>query len=222
MIDLESSSRIMVVVSTYNRRDLTGQCLDSLARCKSPWTQVVILDDASTEFDRDWLSLWGFPVHRRMKSIGVGLAAKSRIDFFLSIRKEFQFLIACDNDISFVDLFDLRMRSTWEFANDRKSLILMSGFNSVTYDVLSEHAGYDQVYKIGGACQFMDRTTAQAIVDRLPPEEWNGGWDTHISRLPGARCIVPKKSLVQHHGNYGNGHNGRSWNIASDLDSYSI
>lgn len=216
MICSDPKTRILAVVSTFNRKDLTGLCLSSLSRAKSPWTQVVVLDDASTEYGRDYLDLWGFPVHRRIKGLGVGAAARARLQFFLEIREEFQLLIACDNDLQFADLFDLRLRSLWEKAReDRNVPTVLSGFRSVSYDATQDFVGYSEVVHVGGACQFMDRATAQFLTDTLSPQDWSGAWDTAVSNTS-ARKIVPRQSLVQHCGAFGNGHNGRSWDIAAD------
>lgn len=222
MLCFNSTTRILIVVSTFNRKDLTGQCLNSIARSKFPWTSVVILDDASVEYGNDFLSLWGFPVHRRIKSVGVGIGAKARLEYFLSVRKEFQFLMACDNDLTFADLFDLRMRSLWERAwMDVRCPTILSGYHSVSYDPIGDHVGYHEVPHVGGACQFMDRETAAVVMKMMNESDWGGEWDTVLSRS-NIRKVVPKKSLVEHHGIFGNGHNGRSWDIAVTQSNYEI
>lgn len=220
MIELRSDLRVLIVVSTFNRKDLTGQTLSSIARAKHPWSQVVILDDCSDEYGRDWLSMWGFPIHRRMKPIGVGLAARARLEFFTNLRKEFEFLVACDNDITVADLFDLKLRSVWERLRTEhpEDKMLLSGFSSVTYDIAEEQPYYNRVFKIGGACLFLDQKTADHLLTSLPDESWNGRWDNAVSeKVTG--CYVPKKTLAQHHGNYGSGHNGPSWNVATNPDN---
>jgi len=49
---------VTVVVVTYNRRTLLERCLSALANQTTPPTRILVVDNASTDGTRDWLTGW--------------------------------------------------------------------------------------------------------------------------------------------------------------------
>lgn len=206
---------ILVIVSTANRRDLTGITLNSLKRCLSPASDVLILDDNSDTYPLNWLLNWGWPVEHREARIGVGKAALSRYTRFLQASDQYRYLCAVDNDLIFGARFDYRLRQLWDVTKSDQ-LTILTGYRSVTQKVLAEHEDWVEVDGVGGAVHFVDRMTAQRLVDTMPKHWWGHNWDHCISRVY-QRKIAPRRSLAEHLGIHGDGVNGVSVDVAYDF-----
>jgi|PlaIllAssembly_1097288.scaffolds.fasta_scaffold07400_3 hypothetical protein len=207
---------ILVILSTCNRRDLTGITLNSLKRCLSPASDVLILDDNSECLPLNWLLGWGWPVERREARIGVGLAAMSRYRRFLESPSQYQYMCAVDNDLIFGACFDYRLRQLWEVVKNPDQLTVLTGYRSVTQKVLEEHDDWLVVDGVGGAIHFVDRPTAQRLMDTMPGNWWGHNWDHCISRVY-QRKVAPRRSLAEHLGVHGDGVNGVSVDVAYDF-----
>lgn len=207
---------ILIVVSTFNRRDLTGITLDSIQRCKSPASDVLILDDNSDTYGMDWLTRWNWPVERREAAIKVGRAALCRYTRFLESPEQYRYLCAVDNDLLFGAYFDYRLRQLWEITRQEGVLSVVTGYRSVTQRVLVEHEDWCEVDGVGGAIQFVDRPTAHALVGAMPHVWWGHNWDHCISKVF-QRKIATKRSLAQHLGIHGDGVNGLSVDVAHEF-----
>jgi len=207
---------ILIIVSTFNRRDLTGVTLDSLRRCKSHASDVLILDDNSDRYGADWLARWGWPVERRDSRAGVGRAALGRYTRFLESPDQYRYLCAVDNDLIFGAKFEYRLRQLWEIVKQPDKLTVLTGYHSVTQRVVEEHDDWLEVDGVGGAVQFVDRPTAQALIGAMPSGWWCHNWDHCISRIY-QRKIATRRSLAEHLGIHGDGVNGASFDVACDF-----
>jgi hypothetical protein len=200
---------ILIVVSTYNRLDLTALTLTSVKQNKSSISDVLVLDDASSTYDAKWLDRWTFPVERRETTVGVGRAARARYERFLL--SDYRYLCALDNDILVAENFDLQLLNLWHRV-DNAELTVVTGYRSVTQKVILDLGDYHEVDGVGGACHFVDRATAQKVVEKMEPT-WPHAWDRAISKVY-AKKFAPARSLVEHLGVYGSGVNGASNDIA--------
>lgn len=204
---------ILIVVSTWNRRDLTGITLDSVRRNKSACSDVLILDDASSDYGLDWLLRWDFPVLRRAERIGVGPAAQQRYVEFL--RRGYAYVCALDNDVLLARHFDLKMLELFCAADDG-GLTVVSGYRSTTQKVLAPTTGgYLQATTVNGISQFMDAPTADKLLVAMDGR-WEHAWDHHVSKVF-SQIVVPHQSWVQHLGVHGSGVNGLSEDVAVDF-----
>lgn len=201
---------LLIVVSTYNRRDLTGVTLDALSQTMSPCSDVIILDDASTEYDIDWLQRWGFRVYRRFATAGVGEAARQRFLSFIVAARQYRYACLLDNDLMFVPAFDQRLRELWlRVSASHKSNVILTGYRSNTQTVVATpQPDWVETETIGGACQFIDREAAYQVITRMPAI-WPHAWDALISKV-GMRFVAPKCSWIEHLGVHGGGVNGIS------------
>jgi hypothetical protein len=206
---------ILVIVSTCNRRDLTGITLNSLKRCLSPASDVIISDDNSECLPMNWLLNWGWPVERCETRMGVGKAALLRYTRFLQSPEHYRYLCATDNDLLFGAQFDYRLRQLWE-ATRSTELTVITGYHSVTQIVLEDHGDWQVVDGVGGAVQFVDRKTAAMVINTMPSSGWGRNWDHCISKIF-ERKITTKRSLVEHLGIHGDGVNGLSTDVAHDF-----
>jgi len=200
---------ILIVISTFNRRDLTGISLDSIKRNKSPLSDVLVLDDASTDYSIAWLNHWRFKVQVSGVPVGVGLAAFRRYQEF--VLSGYDYLCALDNDVLLGWHFDTAMLRLFQLAND-DNLTVLSGYLSTTQKVLAAFPDYYRVDCIGGISHFTDRSTALRILDGME-NKWQHPWDANVSRIL-SQIVAPKRSLVQHLGIHGTGVNGISQDVA--------
>jgi glycosyltransferase involved in cell wall biosynthesis len=207
---------ILIVVSTFNRRDLTGITLDSIRRNKSSLSDVLVIDDSSTDYGVEWLSRWGFSVLRSVTPVGVGLAAFRRYQEF--VNRGYAYLCALDNDVLVSRRFDMEMLRLFCAVNDDK-LTVVSGYHSSTQYIYPprslEETDYWFATTINGISQFTDHATAVRVLASMEGK-WQHPWDANISRVL-TRIAVPKLSLIQHLGIHGSGVNGLSKDIAVDF-----
>jgi hypothetical protein len=207
---------ILIVISTFNRIDLTGIALDSIQRNKSTASDVLICDDFSTEYREEWLGRWGWPLLRSATPVGVGLAAFRRYQEFLA--RGYAYLCAIDNDVLVSRDFDLELLKLFCAVDDGK-LTVVSGYRSTTQSTYPPKGLRDTSYlmatTINGICQFTDRDTAVRVLAAMEGK-WEHPWDANISRVL-SRIAVPKRSLVQHLGTHGFGVNGQSDDLAVDF-----
>jgi len=211
-------SNILIIVSTFNRRDLTGITLDAIKHNRSAYSDVVVLDDASTEYDAAWLARWGFTVRTRTASLGVGGAARMRYLNFLAAPAHYRYCCMLDNDLLLCPHFDLRLLELWNRTQGQHTpFTLVTGYRSVTKKVKQAHHDWLEMETVGGACHFVDRSTALRAVMAMPSEPWEHTWDFQISRVY-QQIIAPMRSFVQHLGIYGSGVNGISDDVAFNYD----
>lgn len=207
---------ILIVVSTFNRRDLTGIALNSIKRNRSECSDVLVIDDASTDYDATWLKRWGFEVLRSASTVGVGLAAFRRYQEF--VNRGYAYVCAIDNDVVVSPEFDLEMLKLFCAADDGQ-MTVVSGYLSTTQSVyaprLAKEAAYWQATTINGISQFTDQPTALKVLAAMEGQ-WCHPWDATISKKL-TQIIVPKRSLIQHLGTHGTGVNGASDDVAVDF-----
>lgn len=224
---------ILIVVSCFNRPDLTGLTLDQIERQKSSVSDVLVLDDASTEMDMNFFTRWPFEVFQFAEHQGVGKMARKRLELFLNQTQKF--LLALDNDVLLAKNFDLKCLNYWLEAraeycglnlenavlNIRRK-ILVSGYRSVEHaPIASVNPNLIHVKAVGGICHFMSRDDAEYALEKMDETDgWHERmWDHNFPRLFDA-CVVPKRSLVEHTGRHGSGHNGYSEDMAIDFEGY--
>lgn len=201
---------ILIVISTYNRRDLTGITLDQVKKHKSPLSDVLIIDDASTEYDKAWLLRWGFSVMVNEVHNGVGLVASQR--FGACVQRNYDYLCALDNDVLLSHHFDAEILKIFCSANDESST-LASGYHSNTQEKSGPHSmDWIGMRTINGINQFTDRATARKFL-RVMEGQWEHTWDANISKFA-SLIAVPYCSLIEHIGIHGNGVNGLSTDTA--------
>jgi len=202
---------ILIVVSTWNRRDLTGITLDSIKRSKSSLSDVLIIDNASTEYGEEWLSRW-FKTGVQPDPFNVGMMAQARLMVFTECN-DHPYVLTLDNDLVLSPGFDVASLEAWHLMN-RAGLCVFSPYRSCTQEVIGEEADGRllRVNKINGCAQFMDRETASLLLQQMHGK-WDHVWDWTMTKLLGS-IVVPSRSMVQHMGIHGTGVNGVSPDVA--------
>lgn len=197
----------LIVVSTCNRRDLTGITLDSIAFNKHPDTEVLIVDDHSAnylpEHIHDW---WGYEVVATGTPEGVpvsnrvGLTAKARLMEFLKTDKEF--LIALDNDLLVSWRFDCKLRSLVRQFDSDGQFNLVTGY--IGQPPLEKHSDWFRMAGCSGISHAMSRRVVEHLLEKIPDNQWGLEWDWRVNDNVDM-AIAPTRSLVQHLGIYGTG-----------------
>ena len=201
---------ILIVVSTFNRRDLTGITLSGIKNHVSNASDVIVLDDASTEYSSDWITRnWGFKAECRATRVGVGEAAAARYRRFIA--SDYRYLCALDNDIILSHHFDLKLLNLWH-SLPHDELTVVTGYRSKTQQTVFENEHYAEVTTIGGVCHFVDRISCWAALNDMP-SVWPHNWDSLISRVY-CKKYCTAKSLIQHLCIFGSGVNGESKDTA--------
>lgn len=206
-------SDTLVILSTWNRTDLTGLTLDSLQRNLAAAGPVIILDDQSTEYGPDWFAPWGWEVRTAPVKLGVGGMARWRYETFLESGADYGLML--DNDVALSRGFDAVLRSAYDnFAPPASERVTVAtGYRSVTQKVLKSYGYWEAVDTLGGVCHFVNRASAYTLMRRMRPEDWCHVWDGRISAYTNL-ILAPQHSLIQHRGIYGTGLNGRSSDVA--------
>lgn len=221
-------SEVLIVVSTFNRRDLTGLTLDSILRNKTDHADVVIVDDHSTDYDVSWLKEWGWPVVQPKEHLGVGLMAKFRFQLYLD--HSHPYTCCLDNDVALASAFDWKLLGLYQRVQAAflrglptrlglalvQPLIVVTGYYSVTQKVLDARFDRVRVSSIGGINHFTERKAVERIMLKMPVDWWSHTWDRNISQCYDW-IIAPRRSLVQHQGIHGTGVNGSSKDVAVDF-----
>lgn len=196
---------ISIIVSTCNRKSLTGITLDSIMSCKANDTQVHVIDDCSTEYDNDWFDQFGVDtVVSGHSKIGCGAVAKERI---LRGTGQSNFFILLDNDALVTPGFDVKSLMAYQIL--RKNIfspLIFSPYRSATHEAYNEDHIYDRMKDIGGISLAMDRLTAKHLLSTV--KEWDNKWDYRICE--DSILYAPRESWIQHIGRYGDGVNGES------------
>ncbi len=86
---------LQIHVTTYNRKVITGRCLQ-IIRGYAPGVPIHIHDDGSSEYDVGWLSQFTLDI-TQSKKLNID---KIMLNKFIEFKhSNYDFLYSCDNDI---------------------------------------------------------------------------------------------------------------------------
>lgn len=196
---------IPIIISTYNRKSLTGITLDAVMACKHKDSKVYVVDDYSDEYDLDWIKSFGVDSAVRVAKFGVGLMAMYKMN--LGATMDSDFFIMLDNDALVTPEFDTKSRAYYngvirDFYADGTPVIF-SPYRSATHEGMPQFLGVDLMKDIGGISLAMDKQTARHILDRNVV--WNEKWD--YEALKDIPSLAPTQSWIEHIGRHEGGVN---------------
>lgn len=226
--------KAVVIISTHNRRDLTGITLDAIMACKRPEAPVYVIDDSSVEYTTEWL--YSFGVTGVVESCvwntlrdndhlsGVGRMARNRLEVFYGYTGDLGddgVGILLDNDALVAPGFDVEaMRlvklSRLLYGDDGvlATLYRSSAHPSVYED---KELSYVAMEHIGGISLVVDRAGALRLLGG--EINWGHEWDWQLHKaIP--NIIAPMNSYVEHIGRHGGGVNGQSDDRAINFLGY--
>lgn len=228
-----NSCQALIVISTYNRKDLTGLTIDIACRRAYGIADVLVLDDCSVEYNEDWLHSLApadapLHVHRFTEPQGVGAMAHHRYRLGVEYCRnhDIDTLVMIDNDALFVRprpietaIFGLQ-HAVYQYSHP----VILSLFRSRLHPAImpSLIPSFDQMGSIGGINHCCTVSTAEKIL-QIPQRYWTVEWDwilgnsqhytksEELARMTNDIVLLaPERSFIEHIGRYGGGVNGYS------------
>lgn len=203
----------LLIVSTYNRADLTAVGLESINRCRAQGSEVVIMDDGSSEYLPAWLSRWG----RVMSLPHVGPMAQQERRFRFALNElragKCEHVILLDSDIVVSPLFDVIAVEIlkWGRRTYPGAKIASTSYLSTDPPVRSDGAPHEDIAPgivkqagFGGVCRCYDLEAAE-YVDAVMAD----GWHYELWRAFDM-ILAPATSYIDHVGRFGGGVHGAS------------
>ena len=196
MLNMES---IMVGITTYNRKEI----LDSYAKAFNnivgiEKVHVCIFDDASTEYDRDYLCSI-FPmaayVHINNKNMGADRNTRQLYEYFS--RSEYDWLLNADSDLIFNSNI---LEVITSIAQNTQGIF--SVFNTPAHPTISV---FDNIFvekeHVGAAGVVVSRELVGKILCSIPQRDVAFDWDfSSYIRSKNLKLLVTKQSFCQHIG----------------------
>lgn len=203
---MNTNPGITIAVATYNRRNILEKMVKSLYLTDiGSNTSIRIYDDASTEFDKEFLEK-AFYNSKAIIRNPVNLGPNK------NMYRIFADFIDCDDDILILADSDLIFNREWLAVVERvidHTDGVMSLYNSALHP---EILGTYQINNIkmlskkaiGGAGTVFKKDIVKTLVSDLPPRD--NPYDLHWSEFfvkSGIRLLVTERSYVQHIGIHG-------------------
>lgn len=203
--------KLLIVVTTFNRRAITELSLSQTYKFKRDAT-LIVYDDYSTEYDLNWLSGFVDSVERAPRKLGI---EKLRvIQFREFLRSGYDLLYFTDNNVIHDPTYVLRLRRLYSLPNDKKLPVCL--FNSIFHNhpqnILKEIREVQIRRTAPGVSQLYDAEMVDRVLsglERSPGLEGRYGWDYHLPLLLERPWIQSTTSYLEHFG-AGGMHNPKS------------
>ncbi len=216
--------RVAIGVATFNRGDLVSMSAQSLSRSRlSPDTDVVVVDDASTEFDVEFLKeLYpaGTDIQRRENnSGGADYALCDLLNRLVTTGADA--LVLLDSDMIVAADFAEKIVELLPLTNG-----ILCLFNTAAHPAFGARGALILKKAVGSAGTVWPRDLAQKMLDAVPPgPRWDWRFCDYLMDSGYEICVV-RNSLAQHIGINGgqNTHSPLSGDFGagfSDVDAQS-
>ena len=198
-------TKILVALSTYNRKVITELCLNNLKEILDDNVRLVIYDDASTTYDRKFLLNYTKDVLQFRVSGGIERSRARAFRDFVHIYKDFELLYITDNDVIHDPNFLNRIRELNSISKTLDKKLPFGLFNSIFHNnagnVLEQHKEYSLRKTCPGVSQCYDRNMVKIMVDFLnhnPIFETVYGFDYYWPAQLGVPFIQSEVSYLEH------------------------
>ena len=207
--------KVLIEVQCYNRKTITDIVLKQLKQYKGDATDLHIVNDHSTEYDKEWLNQYADQVieYDQKATINI-LKYRSFKRFYES---DYDYFYMCDNDAYHDPDFMNQLFKIYHQSNKlpvtlyRSSFIKKCGVYKVTNKIPNGEIRHGL---FGGISVFLDRNHIENIMKHLPPteEQWvkqttHTAWDSQIQNWSSNKYFAtPDKSYVEHYGLGGQNH----------------
>ena len=194
--------KLLIVVTTFNRRAITELSLWQTRRFKCDAT-FVVYDDHSTDYDVNWLARMADGVERAPERMGIErLRARQFRDF---LRSDYELLYFTDNDVIHDPTYVLRLRRLYSLPDREKLPVCLfnSTFHAYPENILKEITNVQLRRTAPGVSQLYDREMAEQVVagvERSPELEGRYGWDYHLPAVLKRPWIQSTVSYLEHFG----------------------
>jgi hypothetical protein len=199
---MNGSFKITLAIATHNRKHLLEKMITSLYLSDmGDHVHLRIYDDASTDFDEDFLRK-AFPGSKTIMRNPVNLGPSK------NMHRIFTDFIAQGDDILILTDSDLIFNREWLAVVERiidRTDGVMSLYNSVLHTGILDKFQIDNVSMlnkrtIGGAGAVFNKNIIKKILSELPPSNtYDWDWSDYLVKS-GVRLLVTERSYVQHIG----------------------
>lgn len=220
-------NKVMIVITTYNRKDLIDLTSVSLAEIEGiDYNNVFIFDDCSTEYSISYLrkKYPGAHIMKSKNNLGADKNIERAYKYFM--KSSYDYFFNADSDLLFRKDLLSRIDSIIDKFN-RDEPILFSVFNTKNHDIMGEYDDELIIKKDVGAggCVF-NKKAIKLFINELPDsyDEISLAVDYAFCKIYsslGYKILVTKNSLVQHIGIEGQNSNNFlfDWGVGFNIDS---
>jgi hypothetical protein len=196
------SSKLYIAIPCYNRRAVVEQCVPTVAAGASDDDAVILYDDGSTEYDRDF---WAFMEAHTTGSVqceSMGIDAQRRRHFleFWGNREIHgcTHLYLTDSDC----IHDIGWRSALLALQEKYDGAPLCGYRTKTHadyenNIYADIPEEDVIWQrfAPGTSYLLTMAHVEKIVKHMP-EKWS--WDWSVPGFLGYRMAVSRVSYVDH------------------------
>ncbi|MBQ8535016.1 MAG: glycosyltransferase family 2 protein [Bacilli bacterium] len=220
-------NKIMIAITTYNRKDIIDLTSKSLSEIIGlNYDDVYIFDDCSTEFNISYLKKKypGAHVLKSKNNLGADKNIERAYNYFL--KSSYDYFFNADSDILFSKNILKKVNSIIN-KFDKNEPILFSVFNTLNHKVLSDLKNEFVIKKDVGACGcIFNKDSIKLFINKLPSHYDDTNWAVDytfcsIYNNLGYKIYVTRNSLIQHIGYIGQNSNDFlfDWGIGFEVDS---
>jgi len=198
----EHGKKILIVVAAFNRKKITGLSLAQTKRYKTPYCQVQVYNDHSSEYDNAFLTRYADEVIQLPNKMGIDRLRWYQFRKFLET--DFDFLYMTDNDVIHDPDYVAMLERLYVKG---KRMLPVSLFNNIFMLQPRLILSYAQEIFVKssapGASMFFDRSMVEKILltslnignllDNLP-------WDNKAVACLRLPWITPERSYLEHFG----------------------
>ena len=198
----QSSKKILIVVSAFNRKKITALSLKQTQRYKTPYCHLQVYNDHSTEYDSSFLSSYADEVIEL--PIKMGIDKLRWLQFRKFLDTDFDFLYLTDNDVihdpHYLDMFD----TLHEKGKRKLPVSLFSSIFTLRPQMILYYKNNMFLKATApGISMFYNRRMVEKIMtisekmgnvfDYLP-------WDNRAAAFLGLPWLTPEMSYLEHFG----------------------
>ncbi len=197
--------KLQIIVSTWNRREITELSLWQTSRFKGD-AELIVYDDHSTEYDLAWLGRFADDARQAPQRLGIAaLRVRQFHDFLLSGA---DLLYFTDNDVIHDPNYILHLHRMYGLLPSMRLPVCLfnSRFHATPENLVREIQGVEIRRTAPGVSQLYDREMAERIVAGLAEKPGLAGlygWDYHLPMLLQLPWIQTKTSFLEHFGSGG-------------------
>lgn len=197
--------KLLIVISTFNRKDITELSLWQTRRFKCDAT-LLVYDDHSTEYDVSWLACLADEVTKPPEKLGIEKMRALQLRDFLATGYDLLYLT--DNDVLHDPNYVFRLRRLYSLPSELKFPVCLfnSWFHAQPENILKEIQDIQIRKTAPGVSQLYDREMVERMVSALRqrPHLWGQyGWDYHLPALLQRPWIQSTTSYLEHFGAHG-------------------
>ncbi len=163
--------KILVALSTYNRKNITKLCLENLTQLLDKNSQLLIYDDASTEYNEKFLKKYSQNILRFRVRGGIERSRARCFRDFCYIYKNFDLLYITDNDVIHDPQFLNQLRYFYNISKKQKKKFPIGLFNSVFHNksenIIEQNKDFSLRKTCPGVSQCYDRNMVEIMVNFL-------------------------------------------------------